>query len=174
VKIRIAVAAVLTVALTAAGVATAAAVTHQSTRSTGTVSLRKTDLGKVLATSSGMTLYLFAVDKHGRSSCYGQCATYWPPLLAAHKPTAGRGVRAALLGMVKRRDGTKQVTYAGHPLYRFKLDKKAGQTTGEGQDFFGGKWWGVNASGKAVKHAVAGAGTTSTNTTTTNPYGGGY
>ena len=170
-KIRIAFVTVAVVALAAAGVAAAAAVTHQSSSSSGTVDLRKTKLGKVLATKSGMTLYLFKIDRNRRSACYGQCATYWPPLLAKGKPSAGSGVKASLLGTIKRKNGTKQVTYAGHPLYRFKLDKAAGQVNGEGQDFFGGKWYGVNASGKAVTHAPAAGGTTSTPTTTTSPYG---
>ena len=171
-KTRIALATAAVVALAAAGVATAAAVTHQSSSSSGTVNLHSTKLGKVLATKSGLTLYLFKADRNGRSVCYGQCATYWPPLLAKGKPTAGTGVKARLLGTVKRKNGTKQVTYAGHPLYRFKLDKKAGQVAGEGQDFFGGKWYGVNASGKAVTHAPATGGTTTTPTTTTSPYPG--
>lgn len=170
-KLRIALVTVAVVALAAAGVAAAAAVTHQSAGATGTVDLRSTKLGKVLVTKSGLTLYLFKADKSGRSVCYGQCATYWPPLLARTKPTAGTGVKAKLLGTTKRKDGKKQVTYAGHPLYRFKLDKKAGQVNGEGQDFFGGKWYGVNAAGKAVTHAPAGGGTTTTPTTTTSPYG---
>jgi len=169
------VAAVVALALAAGGVATAAAVTRQSTRS-GTVTLHQTKLGKVLAAKSGMTLYLFMADRRNRSNCYGKCASFWPPLLSARKPTAGAGVKAALLGTIKRKNGTKQVTYAGHPLYRFKLDKQVGEVEGEGQDFFGGKWFGVNASGRAVKHASSGGGgggTTTTNpyTTTTNPYG---
>lgn len=170
-KIRIALATVAAVALAVAGVAAAAAVTHQGSAASGTVNLHKTKLGKVLAGKSGKTLYLFMADKNGKSACYGKCANFWPPLLAG-KPTAGTGVKAALLGTTKRKNGTKQVTYAGHPLYFFKLDKSAGQTNGEGQDFFGGKWWGVNSSGKAVKHAAGGGGGTTTSpTTTTNPYG---
>jgi predicted lipoprotein with Yx(FWY)xxD motif len=170
-KIRIALATVAAVALAAAGVAAAAAVTHQSSAASGTVNLHKTKLGKVLAGKSGKTLYLFMADKHGKSACYGKCATNWPPLMAS-KPTAGTGVRSALLGTTKRKNGAKQVTYAGHPLYFFKLDKAAGQTNGEGLDFFGGKWYGVNSAGKAVKRAAGGGGgTTTTPTTTTNPYG---
>ena len=165
-KLRIALVTVAAVALAAAGVAAASAVTHQSAGASGTVDLRSTKLGKVLVAKSGLTLYLFKADKSGRSVCYGQCATYWPPLLATTKPTAGTGVKATMLGTIKRKDGTKQVTYAGHPLYRFKLDKKAGPVNGEGQDFFGGKWYGVNAAGKAVTHAPAGGGTTSTPTYT--------
>jgi predicted lipoprotein with Yx(FWY)xxD motif len=170
-KMRIALVTVAAVALAAAGVAAASAVTHQSSSSGGTVDLRSTKLGKVLATKAGMTLYLFKIDKKGSSACYGQCATYWPPLLTKAKPTAGTGIKAKLLGTIKRKNGTKQVTYAGHPLYLFKLDKKAGQVNGEGQDFFGGKWYGVNSAGKAVTHAPAAGGTTSTPTTTTSPYG---
>jgi predicted lipoprotein with Yx(FWY)xxD motif len=165
-KLRIALVTVAVVALAAAGVAAASAVTHTSAGASGTVDLRSTKLGKVLVAKSGLTLYLFKADKSGRSVCYGQCATYWPPLLATTKPTAGTGVKATMLETIKRKDGTKQVTYAGHPLYRFKLDKKAGQVNGEGQDFFGGKWYGVNAAGKAVTHAAAGGGTTSTPTYT--------
>jgi predicted lipoprotein with Yx(FWY)xxD motif len=145
---KIVAAAVAALALAAAGVAAAVAVAKPqsfqslaASRARGTVSLHQTKLGKVLATMSGKTLYLFMADRHGRSACYGQCATYWPPLLAAHKPTAGAGVKAKLLGTVRRKNGTRQVTYRGHPLYRFKLDRKPGQTAGEGQAFFGGKWW---------------------------------
>ena len=164
---KIAAVTIVALVLAAGGVATAAAVTHQSAGSTGTVSLHKTKLGKVLATKSGVTLYLFMADRRGRSACYGQCATYWPPLLKKGKLTVGTGLKAQLLGVVKRRNGTRQVTYNHHPLYRFKLDKGAGQTKGEGQDFFGGKWFVLNASGRAVKKAPP-AGTT-TGTTTTSP-----
>jgi len=175
-KIRIALAAVLMLALAAAGAAAAAAVTHQgfrllaSSSSSGTVNLHKTNLGKVLATRTGMTLYLFKKDSNGRSACYGKCATFWPPLLASGKPTAGTGVKASMLKTTKRTNGTLQVTYNGHPLYRFKLDKKAGQTAGEGQDFFGGKWYGVNAAGRAVLKAPASGTTTGTTYTTTTRY----
>jgi predicted lipoprotein with Yx(FWY)xxD motif len=174
-KIKIALATVVAVALAAAGVAAAAAVTHQSSAASGSVNLHKTKLGKVLAGRSGKTLYLFLADKHGKSACYGKCAANWPPLLS--KPTAGTGVKAALLGTTKRKNGTKQVTYAGHPLYFFKLDKSAGQTNGEGLDFFGGKWYGVNSAGRAVKHAPAtggGGGTTTTTPTTTTYPNPGY
>jgi predicted lipoprotein with Yx(FWY)xxD motif len=172
---------VAALALAAAGVAAAAAVTHpQSFRtlaarsSSGSVTLHKTKLGKVLATRAGMTLYLFKVDKRGKSACYGQCATYWPPLLKKGALTGGTGVKASLLGTTKRKNGTRQITYAGHPLYRFKLDKRVGAVKGQGQDFFGGKWYAVSAGGRAITKSPS---STTTNTTTTAPtttcsYGG--
>ena len=165
--------AAFAVALAVAGVAAAAAVTHQGSRSlaasnatAGRVTLHPTKLGKVLATSSGRTLYLFMVDKHGRSACYGQCATYWPPLMQKGKLRAAAGVKSKLLGTTKRKNGQRQVTYKGHPLYLFKLDKGAGQTAGQGQNFFGGKWFAVSATGAAIKKSPPAGGGTTTGTTT--------
>ena len=162
-KKKVVLAVVAALALAVAGAAAAAAVTH-SQSSSGTVTLRTTKLGKVLATRAGMTLYLFRADKKGKSACYGQCATYWPPLLKKGALTAGTGLKAKLLGTTKRKNGTRQVTYAGHPLYRFKLDKAAGDVAGQGQDFFGGKWYALSAAGRTVTRSA-----TSTNTTTTTP-----
>src|SRR5512146_1682938 len=170
-KKKVVLAVVAALALAVAGAAAAAAVTH-SQSSSGTVTLRTTKLGKVLATRAGMTLYLFKADKKGKSACYGQCATYWPPLLKKGALTAGTGLKAKLLGTTKRKNGTRQVTYAGHPLYRFKLDKHAGEVEGQGQDFFGGKWYVLSAAGRTVtKSATTTSTTTTTPTTTTNPYG---
>src|SRR5690349_777625 len=100
-KRKVVLAAVAALALAVGGVATAAAVTNPqafrtlaASSSSGTVTLHKTKLGKVLATRGGMTLYLFKKDKGAKSSCYGQCATYWPPLMKKGKLTAGAGVKA--------------------------------------------------------------------------------
>jgi predicted lipoprotein with Yx(FWY)xxD motif len=132
------------------------------------VALGKTALGKVLVDARGRTLYLFEKDKLGRSACYGACAAYWPSLYSAAKPRAGSGVRASLLGVTKRTDGKRQVTYAGHPLYTFVGDTKAGQTTGEGSKAFGAAWDALAASGRAVEPAAPDSGGTG------GGYGGGY
>ena len=83
-------------------------------------------------TGSGRTLYLFEKDKRGHSACSGTCTTYWPPLITHGKPIAGRGAKSSLLGTIRRANGSRQVTYAGHALYRYVRDTKAGQTNGEG------------------------------------------
>jgi predicted lipoprotein with Yx(FWY)xxD motif len=159
-----------------------AAYAHRSTAN-GTVNLRATPLGKVLVSANGRALYLFRRDKTTKSTCYGMCATDWPPLLTkVAKPAVGSGVKASLVGTTRRKDGKRQVTYRGHPLYRFFLDKRAGQTKGQGQDFFGGKWYVMNAKGLAIVKAATAtttttSGTTTSGTTTTSPYpggGGGY
>jgi hypothetical protein len=85
------------------------------------------------------------------------------------KPTAGSGVKAALLGRTRRSNGAMQVTYNKHPLYTFALDKAAGQVTGEGKLAFGAKWYGVSARGAAVTKAAPTGTTTTTVPTYTYP-----
>jgi predicted lipoprotein with Yx(FWY)xxD motif len=125
-----------------------------TTRPTGTtVGLGRTGLGSVLVDAKGLTLYLWAHDKSTKSTCNGDCAEYWPPLLTDGMPAAARGVNADLLGTSRRSDGKTQVTYAGHPLYYFVQDAKPGDTKGEGLTGFGGRWDPVSASGAAVMAA---------------------
>jgi predicted lipoprotein with Yx(FWY)xxD motif len=134
----------------AAAVLTTAA--GAATRSGALIKLHQSSLGQVLADSHGRTLYLWAHDKHHKSTCYGACAVYWPALTTKGKPKAIGGARKALLGTTRRRDGRMQVTYHGHPLYRFSGDTRAGQTSGEGLTDFGGRWDPVSAAGVAVRN----------------------
>jgi predicted lipoprotein with Yx(FWY)xxD motif len=115
------------------------------------VALRKTTLGPVLVDARGRTLYLFEKDRRGKSACQTACVKYWPPLVSRATPRAGKGVRRSMLGLTRRQDGRRQVTYAGHPLYSFVGDKTAGQTSGEGLTNFGAEWYALAASGRSVK-----------------------
>ncbi len=110
-----------------------------------------TPLGRVVVDSKGRTLYLFEKDRNRRSACYGQCATFWPPLLTHGKPVARAGARQILLGTTRRANGSQQVTYAGHPLYRFVQDRKPGQTKGEGSREFGAGWDVLSPTGKKIE-----------------------
>jgi predicted lipoprotein with Yx(FWY)xxD motif len=112
------------------------------------VSAAQTNLGKVIVDSKGFTLYLFKKDKGTTSSCYGPCAEFWPPLTTEGKPQSGEGAMAAKLGTTQRKDGTEQVTYAGHPLYTYEEDKKPGDTKGNDLNIFGGQWYAVFPSGE--------------------------
>ena len=124
-----------------------------STGSAGaaSVGLRSTELGKILVDGKGETLYLFEADKGKSSTCDGACATSWPPLVTSGNPTAGTGVIGAKLGTTKRSDGTTEVTYNGHPLYKYAGDQAPGQTTGQGLDEFGAEWYVLSRSGKTVE-----------------------
>ncbi len=93
----------------------------------------KTSLGTVLVASDGLTLYIHAGDGTNRSTCTGDCAAAWPPVLvkAGSKVAAGPGVRGKL-ATFKRPDGTLQVSYNGRPLYGWTGDSAPGDTTGQG------------------------------------------
>ena len=107
-------------------------------------------LGTFLVGTNGRTLYLFEKDKTKKSTCSGDCATAWPPLLTTGKPKAAGKAKASLLGTTKRADGKTQVTYKGHPVYYFVQDKKAGDTNGQGVDGFGAEWYVMAPSGKKI------------------------
>jgi len=149
------------------GFLAAGSVARSATGTSASVSLGKTKLGLILVNSKRHTLYMFAKDKNGKSSCSGSCAKFWPPALQVGRPTAGPGVKASLLGTTRRSNGSLQLTYNKHPLYSFVLDKTAGQTNGEGNLAFGAKWYAVSAKGTAVVKASPPPAST---TTTTTPY----
>jgi predicted lipoprotein with Yx(FWY)xxD motif len=110
-----------------------------------------TKLGQVLVDSNGLTVYLFLADKGTASSCNSAaCVQYWPPVLTTGAPQAGSGVTGSLLGTTARADGSTQVTYAGHPLYRFVMDKAAGDATGQAVNAFGAPWYVVAPSGMQI------------------------
>jgi predicted lipoprotein with Yx(FWY)xxD motif len=106
--------------------------------------------GTFLVDGKGRALYLFQKDKTAKSTCSGACATAWPPLLTTGAPHASGAVRKALLGTTRRADGTTQVTYNGHPLYRFIQDAKPGDVKGQGVNAFGARWYAVVASGRRL------------------------
>jgi predicted lipoprotein with Yx(FWY)xxD motif len=115
------------------------------------INLGSSGVGQVLVDSNGQTVYLFLADKGTASSCNSaSCVQYWPPVLTSGAPQAGPGINASLLGTTMRADGTTQVTYAGHPLYRFLPDQKAGDTKGQGVNAFGAPWYVVSPSGAQI------------------------
>ena len=138
----------------AAGLSTASA-ESQSIARAATVKTAASPLGRILVDARSRTLYLFERDSRGHSACAGECAAYWPPLLAHGRPQAGRGAKQALLGVTRRADGSSQVTYAGHPLYRFAQDTKTGQTNGQGLQDFGGGWYVLSPAGKKIERAAS-------------------
>jgi predicted lipoprotein with Yx(FWY)xxD motif len=114
-----------------------------------TLGVESTSLGKILDDGQGRTLYLFQRDTGSKSNCAGACATSWPPLTSA-KPSVGKGASASMIGTTKRSDGKTQVTYNGHPVYRFSGDSSPGDTNGQGTNAFGGLWYAVSPTGQQV------------------------
>lgn len=149
----IAIAAVLVVAALT-GLTAVLASGSESNGRRGTVATGSSQVGTVLVDRRGRTLYLFEKDRAGESACSGACATEWPPLLAAGRSTAAGSARSSLLGTTQRSDGRRQVTYHGHPLYRYVGDTQPGQTTGQGSRAFGAAWFVVSPAGAEVERSA--------------------
>ena len=117
---------------------------------TATVSVANSSRGQILVDGTGRTLYLFEADKAASSSCYDACIGVWPAVVTTGPPDAGAGAKASLLGTTKRKDGTLEVVYNGHPLYYFSGDKMAGDVTGQGLSSFGAGWYVLSPGGAKI------------------------
>lgn len=159
---RLTLAVVAATAAAASGTASASQSSTQRSQSTAgatratiargaTVRLARTSAGRLLVNSRGFTLYMFTSDGRNRDHCVkvAGCTGVWPPLLSG-RPSAGAGVNRRLLGTISIGHGRRQVTYAGHPLYTYSGDSGPGQTSYLGVSNFGGTWYGVSSSGRAV------------------------
>jgi len=109
------------------------------------------DLGTILVTSQGLTLYDFHKDKGSTSSCYDACAAAWPPLLTEGNPQAQGAADRSMLGTTKRKDGTVQVTYNGWPLYTYSGDQGPGEANGNDIDQFGAEWYALQPNGQELE-----------------------
>jgi predicted lipoprotein with Yx(FWY)xxD motif len=146
-------AAAATGAVAAVLVAPAAASPSAHASRTEKIQLRRTSFGKVLVDSSGFVVYRFSKDSGKKNTCLttSECSTTWPALTTSGKPTAGPGVSASLLSTITIAGGQHQVTYAGHPLYRYAAATERGESGYAGVKQFGGTWYAVSASGANVK-----------------------
>ena len=146
-------------ALAACGSGSDDSATPASAGPSGTVNVAETELGEILVGADGLTLYLFTADRNGQSSCIGACAETWPPITVDGRATAGDGVDEGKLDTAPRGDSTLQVTYNGHPLYRYSGDEEPGDTKGHAVD---DAWFAVTPEGDAAEGKKVGG------------YGGGY
>ncbi|MGZ4170066.1 MAG: COG4315 family predicted lipoprotein [Solirubrobacteraceae bacterium] len=143
-------------ATAAAAPATSAATTPATSAGTGVTAIgsRKTQDGTLIIGAGDRTVYFFRPDKRSttghakQSTCYNGCAAVWPPVLATRIPATSGKAEASLLGLTTRKDGTKQVTHNGLPLYYYVPDTKAGQVTGNQLKDQFGFWAGLQPSGK--------------------------
>ncbi len=115
-----------------------------------TVTARSSDYGRILFDGSNHALYAFTRDPSRKSTCYGACAAAWPPYIVRGKPQAGQGAVRSLLGTTTRRDGRRQLTYGGKPLYYYIHDGP-GQVLCQDVREYGGLWLVVRPSGRPVR-----------------------
>ena len=114
-------------------------------------------LGTILADEEDRTVYLFLDDPPGRSTCYGACASVWPPVTTAGRPKP-EGLATSKLTSIHRSDGSTQVAYAGHPLYYYQADTSSDDAYGEGISQFGAEWYALSPAGRQVEPKPGGSG----------------
>jgi predicted lipoprotein with Yx(FWY)xxD motif len=132
--------------------AVSAATATASSTSASTIKAAKSRYGTVLFDGKGRALYGFTRDKRGKpSTCYGACAAAWPVYYKPRAIRAGNGVDPHLIGTVKRKDGRRQVTYGGWPLYYYVGDTSPGAISCQNVREFGGLWLVVRPNGSLVR-----------------------
>jgi predicted lipoprotein with Yx(FWY)xxD motif len=127
----------------------AAETSTASARPGKTLKLVDSQYGRILGDGRGQAVYIFDKETTRKSECYGDCARAWPPVLTKGRPRAGKGARARLLGTTRRRNGKRQVTYRGRPLYYY-VDDSPGQVLCHDVLEFGGLWLVIRKSGRPV------------------------
>jgi predicted lipoprotein with Yx(FWY)xxD motif len=136
---------VATAVLSVTGTATAA------TDAAATLTIRDSKYGRILFDGSNRALYAFTGDRRGQPSrCYGACAVAWPPYIVSGSLRAGAGTQRSLFGTTRRRDGKRQLTYHGWPLYYYVHDP-VGEVLCQNVSEFGGLWLVVRGSGQLVR-----------------------
>jgi predicted lipoprotein with Yx(FWY)xxD motif len=122
-----------------------------SEQAASTLTVRSSAFGRILFDSRGRALYAFTRDPRGRSRCSGACAAAWPPYVSRGRLRASGSVERSLLGTTRRADGTRQVTYAGRPLYYYVGDRRPGEVRCQNVFGFGGLWLVMRANGRVVR-----------------------
>jgi predicted lipoprotein with Yx(FWY)xxD motif len=107
----------------------------------------------IIVNTRGFTVYAFTRDGRDKDNCaqVSGCPSVWPPVTTSSKAIAGRGVNSRLIGTITLKNGVKQVTYAGHPLYTYVADSGPGQTFYVNVSQVGGRWPALNAAGNKVQ-----------------------
>jgi predicted lipoprotein with Yx(FWY)xxD motif len=147
-----ALAATAALAILAVPAATGAAPAAHAARAQK-IQLRHTSFGTVIVDASGFTLYRFSKDTGKQNTCLktSECSTTWPALETTGQPTVGPGLKSSLVSTIALPGGKRQVTYAGHPLYRYAAATERGEAGYAGVKQFGGTWYALSASGGNVK-----------------------
>jgi predicted lipoprotein with Yx(FWY)xxD motif len=138
-------------ALAAAVFATPEMAAPAADGASATLTVRGSKYGRIVFDGSNRALYAFTRDRRGRpSTCYGTCAAAWPPYIVSGKLRAGAGTKRSLFGTTRRRDGKRQLTYRGWPLYYYVHDP-VGQVLCQNVFEFGGLWLIVRPNGNLVR-----------------------
>jgi predicted lipoprotein with Yx(FWY)xxD motif len=141
----------LAVVLASCGGSVSTLTTPPTTNPSFSLTVQNSPAGPILATGTGATLYDFVPDTPSHSACLNDgCVYQWPPLLVSNATQVGPGVTRSLVGTLRRPNGSTQLSYNGHPLYRYIRDVKPGEVTGQAIDQDGGLWYVLSPSGQEI------------------------
>lgn len=133
-------------------IAATLAVSASASAATNTVirSANDPSYGRILKAPNGFTIYVFCAGT--QTHCTGRRSRAWLPLIATSRIAAARHsqIRARKLGTRKLRNGKRQVTYYGQPLYLYKGDHKRQQASGEDTQQGNGAWFVISTTGRPV------------------------
>jgi predicted lipoprotein with Yx(FWY)xxD motif len=115
-----------------------------------TIKAVNSQFGRILGDGRGQAVYVFDKETSSKPECYGACAKAWPPVLTKGRPVAGKGARARQLGTTRRRNGKRQVTVGGRPVYYYYVDDAPGRVLCHDVAEFGGLWLVVRPDGTPV------------------------
>ncbi len=129
---------------------TPAAATPSPLAAPPTLAIAGSRYGQIVVDGSGRALYLFDAEAGPQPRCYGPCASAWPPYVTTGQPVAGAAVEGSLVGTATRSDGSRQVTYNGHPLYYYVGDHAPGEILCQAVFEYGGGWFVVDPQGAKI------------------------
>jgi predicted lipoprotein with Yx(FWY)xxD motif len=115
-----------------------------------TLTVANSRYGRIIVDRSGRTLYMFDIERDGQPRCYGACAVSWPPLVSRVDPVTGSGLDQALVTTAARKEGSRQVTYKGHPLYYYVGDRSPGEIKCQAVFEYGGGWYVLDVNGDKI------------------------
>ena len=127
----------------------------------------ESDLGKVMTSADGLTLYGFVNDVDAISTCYSTCADAWPPVIVDTDWAVGPGLDTGVFSTTERDDGTLQLVAGKYPLYTYGGDAAPGDTTGQGS---GDVWFAMNLDGTLISEAATTTASTPASTIAADPY----
>ena len=128
----------------------ASAATSTAAAAEGTkIRVRGSDYGSMIWAPGRQAVYMFENDERKKSHCYGRCAKAWPPVLTRGRPRAGAVSTPTLLASIRRRNGDRQVTYAGRPLYTY-AHEGPGDVFCHDVNLNGGYWWVLGSDGEPL------------------------
>jgi predicted lipoprotein with Yx(FWY)xxD motif len=138
------------------GSVTTSSQTNSATKTSYSLMTKSSPFGTIIVNSSSITLYMLTADSPSKSVCNGGCLSIWPPVAYSSTIKVQSPLKQSLVGEITRSNGSKQLTYNGHPLYTYSGDSNSGQYNGQRLSFPAGSssptghWYVIGVNGSPI------------------------